>query len=65
LIWRISKKRKYGRKNIQTSINNQAEAIYLSVNQTKTDFNLLKKQLKFVENQLAEIDKELVQLIVN
>jgi transposase len=49
----------------RTSINNQMEAIDLSVNQTKTGLSLLKKQLKFVENQLAEIDKELEQLIDN
>ena len=41
------------------------EAIELSVNQSKTGLNLLKKQLKFVEKQLTEIDKELEQLIDN
>ena len=47
----------------RTSVNNQIEAIYLSVNQSKTGLALLKKQLKFIENQLKQIDSELEELM--
>jgi transposase len=49
----------------RTSVNNQMEAIDLSVNQSKTGLDLLKKQLKLIEKQLVEIDQELEQLIDN
>jgi transposase len=47
----------------RTSITNQMEAISLSVNQSKPGLGLLKKQLKFIENQLGQIDRELEELI--
>ena len=47
----------------RSSVNNQIEAIDLSVNQTKKGLNLLKEQLKFIEKQLKQIDKELEELM--
>ena len=47
----------------RTSVNNQIEAISLSVNQSKTGLGLLKKQLKFIEIQLKQVDRELEELI--
>jgi len=47
----------------RTSINNQIEAICLSVDQSKTGLGLLKKQLEFIETQLKQIDSELEELM--
>ena len=43
----------------RTSVTNQTEAVHFSVNQSKTALDLLHAQLKFIENQLEQIDREL------
>jgi transposase len=47
----------------RTSVNNQLEAVVLSVNQSKTGISLLKKQLKFIDSQLKQIERELEKLV--
>jgi transposase len=47
----------------RTSVNNQVEAVTLSVNQNKTAIELLKQQLTFIDNQLKQIDMELEDLM--
>jgi transposase len=47
----------------RTSVTNQMEAIHLSVDQSKTGLGLLQEQLKFIENQLKQIDRELDELV--
>jgi transposase len=47
----------------RTSVTNQMEAINLSVNQSKTALGLLKKQLKFIGDQIKQVDREPEELI--
>jgi transposase len=47
----------------RTSVNNQLEAIGFSVNKSKAGLGLLKKQLKFIETQLKQIERDLEELI--